>query len=354
MAFSQNDSPASQGMGSQIVFTQSQEDILRFKGRKRRRQEWRDDEDDDEDACDGDSPQAREAGARPQEDQDQAEEADRYSHSPDQESRIDYQQAQSHSSRISNSQADQGLHLVQGPSRSTATTKSIAPTQRLPNYRLTDLDILPDLDDPSDHSYRPTSTAEGKEELGYESSHDRSQSTTPDYEPEGKRIKVTEGAWVKYDIPQDKLPVPPSTNVPFLSTYNKSRFSHLNNNKKQKKSNQSKNMVTDEDIKSSQTQSQVSQIENPDDEMGMEMQMELDDWMDEDIDDMWSQEFSEISGRDLRTKKQLSTIIEGDEGEEDDGSGGQIEGKENSRTWVEEGFFGNGGDAGFTVWRDRY
>ena len=354
MAFSQNDSTASQDMGSQIVLTQSQEDIPRFKGRKRRRQEWRDNEDDDEDECDGDSPQAQEAGARPQEDQDQAEEADRYSHSPDQGLLSGHHQSQARPSRLLNSEADQALDCSHEPTCSTAITQTISPTRRLPHHRLTDLDILPDLDDPSDQSYCPTSTAEEKEELEYENSHDRSQSTTPDYEPEGKRIKVTEGAWVKYDIPQDKLPVPPSTHVPFLSTYNKSRFSHLHNNKKQKKSNQSKNMVTDEDIKSSQTQSQVSQIENPDDEMEMKMEMGLDEWMDEDIDELWSQGFSERSERDLRTKEQLSTIVEGDEDEEEDGLGGQIEGQGNSRTWVEEGFFGDGGEAGFTVWRDRY
>ena len=256
MAFSQNDPSASQDIGSQITIAQTQDRITNLRGKKRGRQEWRDDEDDGEVEYDG--------GTQAREDEDRTEEAHRYSPSPDQDIQIGYQQSQAHPSRPLNSQADQALDCSQQCNHSIAITQTISPTKKLPHHRLTDLDILPDLDDPSDHSYCPTSTAEEKEELEYENSHDRSQSTTPDYEPEGKRIKVTEGAWAKYDIPQDKLPVPPSTHVPFLSTYNKSRFSHLNN-KKQKKSNQSKNMVTDEDIKSSQTQTQVSQIENPDD-----------------------------------------------------------------------------------------
>jgi hypothetical protein len=124
-----------------------------------------------------------------------------------------------------------------------------------------------------------------------------------------------------------------------------------------KNSSKSRNEINDENIKSSQTQSQsqISQIETSDDGN------EADRWLDEEINESWSQGFSDPIERDSKGKKRLSTISEGDEEEEEvvgQASGfGHGEGakyNENQRSWVEEGFFGDGGEAGFTVWRDRY
>jgi hypothetical protein len=124
-----------------------------------------------------------------------------------------------------------------------------------------------------------------------------------------------------------------------------------------KNSSKSRNEINDENIKSSQTQSQsqISQIETSDDGN------EADRWLDEEINESWSQGFSDPIERDSKGKKRLSTISEGDEEEEEVvgqaagcGHGGGAKHNENQRSWVEEGFFGDGGEAGFTVWRDRY
>jgi len=154
-------------------------------------------------------------------------------------------------------------------------------------------------------------------------------------------MKLTECAW-KYDIPKDKLPIPPTTHVPFLQSYNKSRFSHLNKNRNQAKS--TKSNVNDENIKSSQTQSVISQIENSDDEM--------DDWLNEDIEESLSQVLSDPPTRNGNRGEALWTINE-DEEEEEDMRQGEVGRKEYQKSWVEEGFFGDGGSKGFEIWRDQ-
>lgn len=154
-------------------------------------------------------------------------------------------------------------------------------------------------------------------------------------------MKLTECAW-KYDISKDKLPIPPTTHVPFLQSYNKSRFSHLNKNRNQAKS--TKSNVNDENIKSSQTQSVISQIENSDDEM--------DDWLNEDIEESLSQVLSDPPTRNGNRGEALWTINE-DEEEEEDMRQGEVGRKEYQKSWVEEGFFGDGGSKGFEIWRDQ-
>jgi len=150
---------------------------------------------------------------------------------------------------------------------------------------------------------------------------------------------LTEGAWLKYDIPQDKLPIP---RHPIQLKKAKSVNTRL------------VKPIKNESQSQSQSQSQISQIEQSDDEENGSLS-----WLDEDIDESLSQNYSDISAKGNKNGK-LSTIAE-EEDEEDDedeemevgqvhgggGGGGQ-------KGWVEEGFFGDGGRTGFTVWRDRY
>ena len=79
-------------------------------------------------------------------------------------------------------------------------------------------------------------------------------------------------------------------------------------------------------------------------------------WLDEDIDESLSQNYSDISAKGNKNGR-LSTIAE-EEDEEDDEDEGMEQvhngGGNGQKGWVEEGFFGNGGEPGFTVWRDRY
>jgi hypothetical protein len=345
MAFSQNGSMASQEMGSQLSNRESSQDRLPGSGgEKRGRQEWRDDEDEDEHQG---GHQFQEGEIQSQEVEYQDQEVNRQSYSPDQDSRPNHNQSEARQSRQSEIELAQELNLNQG-SQERRSRSSVAPASQLASrphhqrHRLTDLQIPLD-DDPTDESYRPSQPEE--EELEYHYSQTRSISPE---EPEAKRIKVTEGAWAKYDIPQDKLPIPKQTHVPFLQAYNNSRFSHHNQNKNQKPT-KSRNEVNDENIKSSQSQSQISQIENSDDEM--------DNWMNEDIEESWSQILSDPPERDVRGGKALSTIVEDQEEEDEEDAGVEQvrdDGRRGNVRWVEEGFFGDGGNKGFEIWRDRY
>jgi len=344
MAFSQNESMASQDMGSQLSNRDFDQDRpTNLGGKKRRRQEWRDDKDEIE--YEGEN-HSQEGGGRSQEAENYDQEVDHHLYSPDQHSLSNHNLPQARAFELSGSQVTQEHHQAR-ESQAKRSRSSPAPSSRPPHHRhrLTDLQIPLD-DDPSDESYRPSQPEE--EELEY--NYSQSRSITPE-EPEAKRIKVTEGAWAKYDIPQDKHPIPKQTHVPFLQAYNKSRFSHHNKNKNFKQA-KSRNEVNDENIKSSQTQSQISQIENSDDEM--------DNWMNEDIEESWSQILSDPPERDVRGGKALSTIAEDEEDEEDEEEEAvgveQVvddERRGNVR-WVEEGFFGDGGNKGFEIWRDRY
>ena len=335
---------ASQDMASQMSTEEiRQVRLTGLREKKRGRQEWKDAEEKAE-YQEEHQPQQRED--RPQEVGAQDQELDQHSYSPHQDLQSDCKNSQSHESSLSQitqelpqDQETQGRRFRLSPART--------PRAPLNRHRLTDLQIPID-DDPSDESYRPSQPEEEEEELEFHYSQTRSISPE---EPEAKRIKVTEGAWAKYDIPQDKLPIPKQTHVPFLQAYNKSRFSHHNKNSNQKYT-KSKNEVHDENIKSSQTQSQISQIENSDDE--------LDNWMNEDIEESWSQILSDPPERGMKGEKALSTIAEEQENEEEDEealAGMEQVGKDGRKgnvRWVEEGFFGDGGNKGFEIWRDRY
>jgi hypothetical protein len=333
---------ASQERGSQSSNREISQDRPSVSGGKKRgRQEWRDDEDEEE--FEGEN-YSQGKGGRSQEMENHDQEIDQH-YSPDQDSHPNRNFYQARSSEPSGIQIQQEHHQARG-SQERKSRSSPAPTPRTPHHRhrLTDLQIPLD-DDPSDESYRP-SQAEEEEELEY--NYSQTRSISPE-EPEAKRIKVTEGAWAKYDIPQDKLPIPRQTHVPFLQAYNKSRFSHHNKNTKQRSTKSNKTEVDDENIKSSQTQSQISQIENSDDEM--------DNWMNEDIEESWSQILSDPPERDVRGGKALSTIVEDHEEEDEEDAGVEQIGDDGRRgnvRWVEEGFFGDGGNKGFEIWRDRY
>ena len=341
MAFSQNESMASQDMGSQISNREISQDRLPGSGEKKRgRQEWRDDEDEEQFEA---GQHYQEGGDQSQEVRDQDQEDTQHLYSPDQDSHPSVNPSQTRSIGRPGSQINEEHHQARA-SQERRSRSSPAPTPRPPHHRhrLTDLQIPLD-DDPSDESYRPSQPEEEELEFHYS----QTRSISPE-EPEGKRIKVTEGAWAKYDIPQDKLPMPKQTHVPFLQAYNKSRFSHHIKNKNQQQT-KSRNEVNDENIKSSQTQSQISQIENSDDEM--------DNWMNEDIEESWSQILSDPPERGMKGGKALSTIPEDQEGEDEEPAGMEQvmdDGRRGNVRWVEEGFFGDGGNKGFEIWRDRY
>lgn len=333
---------ASQDMASQLSNGEVRQDRLTGLGEKKRgRQDWMAAEGEDE--YNGEH-QFQRRENRPQEVGAQDQEVDQHSYSPHQDFQSDCKNSQSHESSLS--QITQELHQDQ-ETQGRRFRLSTARTPRAPfnRHRLTDLQIPLD-DDPSDESYRPSQPEEEELEFHYS----QTRSISPE-EPEAKRIKVTEGAWAKYDIPQDKLPIPKQTHVPFLQAYNKSRFSHHNKDRNQRPT-KSKNEVNDENIKSSQTQSQISQIENSDDE--------LDNWMNEDIEESWSQILSDPPERGMKGEKALSTIAEEQEGEEEDEEAiagvEQVgnDGRRGNVRWVEEGFFGDGGNKGFEIWRDRY
>jgi hypothetical protein len=333
---------ASQEMGSQLSKREVSQDRLPVPiGKKRGRQEWRDDE--DEVGYEGEN-HSRGRGSRSPEMENHEQEVDQQLYSPDQDSHPNRNFSQARSSEPSGIQIQQE-HQARAPQgRKLRSSPAPDPTPRTPyhRHRLTDLQIPLD-DDPSDESYRPSQPEE--EDLEY--NYSQTRSISPE-EPEAKRIKVTEGAWAKYDIPQDKLPIPKQTHVPFLQAYNKSRFSHHNQNKNQQQT-KSRNEVNDENVKSSQSQSQISQIENSDDEM--------DNWMNEDIEESWSQILNDPPERDMKGGKALSTIPEDqeeEEGEEEDVGQVKDAAERGNVRWVEEGFFGDGGKKGFEIWRDRY
>jgi hypothetical protein len=342
MAFSQNESMASQEMSSQSSNREVSQDRPSVSGGKKRgRQEWRDDEDEVEYEGENHS-QGR--GSQSPEMDNHEQEVDQHLYSPDQDSHPNRNFSQARSSEPSGIQIQQE-HQARAPQgRKLRSSPAPDPTPRTPyhRHRLTDLQIPLD-DDPSDESYRPSQPEE--EDLEY--NYSQTRSISPE-EPEAKRIKVTQGAWAKYDIPQDKLPIPKQTHVPFLQAYNKSRFSHHNQNKNQQQT-KSRNEVNDENVKSSQSQSQISQIENSDDEM--------DNWMNEDIEESWSQILNDPPERDMKGGKALSTIPEDqeeEEGEEEDVGQVKDAAERGNVRWVEEGFFGDGGKKGFEIWRDRY
>ena len=144
---------------------------------------------------------------------------------------------------------------------------------------------------------------------------------------------------MKYDIPQDKLPIP---RHPIQAKKSRPVITRLIK------------PVKNESQSQSQSQSQISQIEQSDDEEDTSMS-----WLGEDIDESLSQIYSDISGKENKNGR-LSTIAE-EEDEEDDEDGemevGQVHGSGGGggqKGWVEDGFFGDGGGTGFTVWRDRY
>jgi len=79
--------------------------------------------------------------------------------------------------------------------------------------------------------------------------------------------------------------------------------------------------------------------------------------MNEDIEESWSQILSDLPERDVRGGKALSTIAEDEEEEVEEQAGVEPvanDGKRGNARWVEEGFFGDGGNKGFEIWRDRY
>lgn len=143
---------------------------------------------------------------------------------------------------------------------------------------------------------------------------------------------------MKYDIPQDKLPIPRRPVQPEKSKPVNTRLIKPIKNESQYQSQ-------------SQSQSQISQIEQSDDEEDTSMS-----WLGEDIDESLSQNYSDISAKGNKNGK-LSTIAEEEDEEHDEDEGmEQVHngGGSGQKRWVEEGFFGNGGEPGFTVWRDRY
>ena len=162
---------------------------------------------------------------------------------------------------------------------------------------------------------------------------DRSQSVTPEHAPP-KRFKLTDGAWVRYDIPVDKLP-PNSPVKPRAAKrpdarvrYARTRF---------------------------EPSSQVSQIEEPEDSQDQHRQEDRYN-QDETIESNWS--YSQSERERGKSRGRLDMIVE--EGEEDeDGSG--VERREildlqpsKNGSWVEPGFFEKTEDLPFTIWRDGY
>jgi hypothetical protein len=79
--------------------------------------------------------------------------------------------------------------------------------------------------------------------------------------------------------------------------------------------------------------------------------------MNEDIEESWSQILSDPPERDMKGGKALSTIAEEQEEEDEEPVGMEQvmdDGRRGNVRWVEEGFFGDGGNKGFEIWRDRY
>jgi hypothetical protein len=197
-------------------------------------------------------------------------------------------------------------------------------------------------------TYQPQSPSspEDQDQEDAEEDQSRSQSVSPDWENDeedsihgGKRMKITQGAWVKYDIPENLLPPPlPTLKTPQSRLQPRStltRYSRLTPLKPQYGLKDSQ----------SQSQSQISQIENPDEE-------DEESWWD-DIEESFSlsQGNHSDAGGKARGNGRLSTIDEEDEEAEKEVEDTPMVGQ---KEWVEEGFFQNGEEVGFTVWRDHY
>jgi hypothetical protein len=219
---------------------------------------------------------------------------------------------------------------------------SSASRNKIPKRRLTDLEVRYD-NDPTDSSYRlalsPDLDADA-DELDYDVDADLDDLLNldgNDDEPVGKRIKVTEGAWARYDIPRDKLPQ-------VLQPRARPKIQEIRSRRWDGKE---------------ETQSQVSQIEQSDDgydndDRGLDQENDPGD----DIEVSWSYGHSQQSGDGIKGGNgKLSTITEEEEEEEQRtvgiqiGNGDEVRGQKN---WVEEGVFGDGGELGFKIWRDRY
>jgi hypothetical protein len=232
--------------------------------------------------------------------------------------------------------------------------------KKTPKRRLTGLQVRYD-EDPTDTSYRPPTSPDADidvdvDELDFDVDLDLDldledeeigSGNENDHRPAMKRIKVTEGAWAKYDIPQDKLPKPkasrqaPQKPVKQAQTPAQWRQSGRPAVKEEKYS-----------------QSQVSQIEQPETQSDDGYGDENGDGSgvgDDTIEGSWSYGHSQQSGEMGNRNGKLSTIEEGDEEEEVPVQAelGHMGGR-GGKQWVEDGFFEYGGELGFQIWRDRY
>lgn len=324
MAFSQTESIGSQVPGSQTSHRGSP-DHPGSSRKKRSRQEL--EEEDLEDA--GTENENEEGGGFRQT-------FNRYS--PDQLSQDTSPNPQSQDSSSQYRPESQARQETQTNSISRSSQQQPTPpipTSTSKRHRLTDLDLPIDTDDPSDTSYRPRNSYPGDQDQDEDEEYeDQPENDSPEPEPEGKRIKLTEGAWMKYDIPQDKIPAPRHPIQAKKTRPVDARLIKPIKNESQ-----------------SQSQSQISQIEQSDDEEDTSVS-----WLGEDIDESLSQNYSDISAKGNKNGK-LSTIAE-EEDEEDEEDEGMEQvhngGGSGQKGWVEDGFFGDGGGTGFTVWRDRY
>lgn len=138
-------------------------------------------------------------------------------------------------------------------------------------------------------------------------------------------MKLTDGAWAKYDIPADKLPpVTPARRRRVLF-----RPTPLVKSK-------------------SESLSQVSQIDTIDDRR-------TDNYADdEEINGSWSQSQS-MTGRE-RDRGRLNIIDEEEEGRGEGGVNGGLPdfAPLDKGGWAEPGFFGESEAVGFSIWRDGY
>lgn len=162
---------------------------------------------------------------------------------------------------------------------------------------------------------------------------DRPQSVTPEH-PSPKRFKLTDGAWVRYNIPSDKLP-PTSPMKPRAAKRPDARVRYGR--------------------MKSEPASQVSQIEEPEDSQDRYRQEDRYN-QDETIESNWS--YSQSDRERGQSRGKLDRIVEDDEDDEDEFGGGRREIPDlepvKNGSWVEPGFFEKIEALPFTIWRDGY
>lgn len=247
------------------------------------------------------------------------------------------------------------------PSSPVHHSQAIPSNKRTPKRRLTDLEVRHD-EDPTDTSYRPPTSPDADvdvdvDELDFDvdldldldlEDEDAGSGNADDHRPEMKRIKVTEGAWAKYDIPQDILPKP---KISRQAPQKHAKQAHTPTQWRPSR----RPAVKEENYSQSQV-SQIEQSESQSDNGYGDENGDEGEGGDDTIDGSWSYGHSQQSGEVWSMKSgKLSTIEEGDE---EDAVPVQAElghmGGRGGKQWVEDGFFEDGGELGFQIWRDRY